>query len=84
MRKATEEWLKAARDDLNTIAEIVENAGLTNVVAFHAQQCVERCLKAVMEENEQEVPNTHDLVRLERKVEARLPASLETVYEVRD
>lgn len=36
MRKATEEWLISAQDDLGTIAEIVDNPQLTHVVAFHA------------------------------------------------
>lgn len=48
MRKATEEWLMSARDDLETIGELVDNPQVTQVVAFHAQQCVEKAFKAIL------------------------------------
>lgn len=64
MRRATEDWLASAQDDLETVLEIVDNVRLTNVVAFHAQQCVEKCFKAILEEHEQEVPNIHNLITL--------------------
>ena len=37
---------------------------LTGILAFHAQQCVEKCLKAVAEERAGTVPRVHDLRRL--------------------
>lgn len=64
MRKATEEWLVSARDDLETIDELINNRQLTHVVAFHAQQCVEKCFKAFLEEREHDVPNIHNLITL--------------------
>jgi hypothetical protein len=36
METAVEEWLTAARDDLETVSEILANPRLTHVVAFHA------------------------------------------------
>ena len=36
MRKATEEWLASARDDLETVEELIDNDQLTHIVAFHA------------------------------------------------
>jgi len=47
MRSATEEWLTAARDDLETVGEIINNPRLTHVVTFHVQQCIEKGFKAV-------------------------------------
>lgn len=73
MRTATEEWLTAARDDLETVAEIVDNSRLTHVVAFHTQQCIEKGLKAVLEEYEQDVPNIHNLITLHGRAEAHFP-----------
>lgn len=35
METAVEEWLTAARDDLETVSEILDNPRLTHVVAFH-------------------------------------------------
>lgn len=67
MRKATEEWLISARDDLETIAEIVDNPQLTHVVAFHAQQCLEKAFKAILEEREEEIPHLHNLVTLNER-----------------
>jgi len=37
---------------------------LTNVAAFHAQQCIEKCFKALIEKDGKPVPRVHDLVRL--------------------
>ena len=78
MRKATEEWLASARDDLETVEELIDNNQLTHVVAFHAQQCIEKCFKALLEEWEERVPNIHNLVTLLAKVEG---ASLDSVDE---
>ena len=62
MRAFTMEWLKASRDDLLTIEEIIDNPHLTHIVAFHAQQCVEKSMKAIIEENEIDIPKIHKLV----------------------
>ena len=77
MRKAAEEWLASAQDDLETIAEVVENPRLTNIVAFHAQQRIEKCFKALLEEREERVPNIHNLVTLLAKVEGSLDESID-------
>lgn len=37
---------------------------LTPIACFHAQQCVEKSFKAVLEKNGSDVPKTHDVVRL--------------------
>ena len=67
MQKATEEGLMSARDDLGTIGELVDNPRLTQVVAFHAQQCVEKAFKAILEEREEEIPHVHNLVTLNER-----------------
>ena len=69
MKKLTEEWLKAARDDLDVIERIINDAHLSHIVAFHAQQCVEKVFKAVLEEHKIEVPRIHSLVTLYGKIE---------------
>ncbi len=38
------------------------------MVAFHAQQCLEKCFKAVLEELVGMTPRIHDLVRLHKLV----------------
>jgi HEPN domain-containing protein len=57
MRKATAEWLKSAELDIDIDY-------LTPVAAFHSQQCVEKCLKAVLEEYSRKVPEDHSTLRL--------------------
>jgi HEPN domain-containing protein len=64
MKKISEEWLKAAADDLSVIAKIISEGHLTHMVAFHSQQAIEKSLKAVMEEYEIEQLKIHNLERL--------------------
>ncbi len=50
--------------DLGSIDQIIRQEDLTPVVAFHAQQCVEKCFKAVLEEHSQKVPKEHSTLKL--------------------
>ena len=47
MKLITEEWLSRAKDDLDVAKEILEMEHLTNMVAFHSQQAMEKTLKAL-------------------------------------
>jgi len=69
MKKMTDEWLKAARDDLDVVERIIKDAHLSHIVAFHAQQCVEKVFKSILEEHGIESPKIHNLVTLYGKVE---------------
>ena len=80
MKILTQEWLKAARDDVLTIEELIDSEHLTHIVAFHAEQAVEKCLKAILEEYDVEFPKTHDLGRLYRL----LPVSCHVHIEQQD
>ena len=64
MKRITETWLIRAGEDLETMRILQGRPDLTGVVAFHAQQCVEKCLKAVAEERIGNVSRVHDLRRL--------------------
>ena len=77
MKKLTEEWLKAAKDDLDVIARILPDILLTHIVAFHAQQCVEKVFKALLEEYEIETPKIHRLLTLYGKVESFIDIEIE-------
>jgi HEPN domain-containing protein len=52
MKPITEEWLNRAREDLDVALEIIAKEQLTNMVAFHSQQAMEKILKGVVEEFE--------------------------------
>lgn len=58
------EWLKSARDDLLLIERILSEGQLTHLVAFHAQQAIEKSLKSLLEFRNENVPKTHSLNRL--------------------
>jgi hypothetical protein len=51
MKKGTKAWLDFAHRDLESSRLLVDREYVSNVVLFHAQQCVEKCLKALLEEN---------------------------------
>jgi len=69
MKKAAKAWLKAAKDDLDVIDKIIDVAHLSHMVAFHAQQCIEKTFKAFMEENDIDTPKIHNLVTLFGRIE---------------
>jgi len=63
---AIQRWLIKADHDLRT-AKLVLAAEppMTDTVCFHAQQCVEKCLKAYLVLRDQHVERTHYLRPLE-------------------
>jgi len=77
MKPITADWLRSAKSDLETIDAIIDNPDLTAVIAFHAQQCVEKCLKALLEEFEIETVKTHNLLTLKAAVERKHPIVLD-------
>ena len=64
MKKAARAWLDFAHRDLEAAKLLVHNEYVSNVVLFHSQQCVEKCLKALLEENGIPVPHIHSIVKL--------------------
>jgi HEPN domain-containing protein len=72
MKAITWAWLSAVKDDLQAIDEIIHNENLTNIVAFHSQQAIEKSFKALLEEREGVVPKIHSLETLLPKVSRHL------------
>jgi HEPN domain-containing protein len=68
------EWLAKADNDLTNAAHTLKlgESCPTDTVCFHAQQCVEKYLKAVLVLEGIDFPKTHDLETLT----ARIPAGL--------
>ncbi len=64
MNENAKQWLEGALMDLRNIEKIMDDEYLTPIACFHSQQCVEKALKAVLEQFGYDVPKTHDLVRL--------------------
>ncbi len=63
MTQEHETWLGFAEDDLR-MAELALGEKLYNQVCFHAEQCVEKALKALYVSNDRAYPKTHKLADL--------------------
>ena len=73
MKKASEQWLESAELDLGSIGLIILREDLTPVAAFHSQQCVEKCFKAVLEEHSEKVPKEHSTLKLYGLIRELIP-----------
>ena len=83
MNENAERWLHFAREDLKA-AESVARDKLFNQVCFHAQQCVEKALKAFIAAGGVAPPKTHSIAELLRNLpDSTLPDDLcEVAVEV--
>ena len=63
MKRETEEWIKIAEEDFQS-AEYLFERSLFRMVCYHAQQVVEKILKAVLTEHEIEFSRTHNILDL--------------------
>ena len=85
-KKNAIEWLKAANDDLILLDDIIDNQHITNLIAFHSQQAVEKTLKAYLEAKGDKVPKIHkiqtliDRVELDFSQDDELIQLLDTLY----
>ena len=78
MKRASGQWLESAAMDLDSIDQIIQREDLTPVAAFHSQQCVEKCFKAVLEEHSRKVPKEHSTLKLYGLVKGLLPLEVDT------
>src|SRR5947207_12327952 len=60
------EWVAKAEDDFQAAATLLRARKHPNhdAACFHAQQCVEKLMKAALIRRKRAVPRTHDLVQL--------------------
>jgi len=66
MKQITSEWIGKAESDFATAQRELAATVHPNydAVCFHAQQCIEKYLKAFLQEGEIPFPRTHDLSQL--------------------
>jgi HEPN domain-containing protein len=64
VRRISRDWLLSPEMDLRSIERMLDEEFLAPVACFHAQQCVEKSLKAILEEKGVRPPKTHDVLRL--------------------
>ena len=82
-KELANEWLKASSDDLRVIEKIINDDILTHIVAFHSQQLIEKCFKAILELGDRKVPKTHKLQTLIDSIEIDLEFD-DTVLQLLD
>lgn len=68
MKKESKEWIKIAIEELQS-AEYLFEKSLYRMVCYHAQQAVEKILKAILTEHETEFSRTHNILDLRNAVE---------------
>lgn len=73
-------WLQFAREDL-TVGRLAHGEGLYNQACFHAQQCTEKAVKALIARAGEPLPRTHALADLWPQMSEETQAEL---AEVRD
>ena len=70
------QWIAKAEQDLAAAEVLLKSeTGLHAVVAFHAQQTVEKFLKAILVRHQIYFPKTHDIGRILDLVASREPAT---------
>jgi HEPN domain-containing protein len=77
--KLAKEWLKASLSDLMNIEAIFDNVFLTHIIAFHAQQAIEKSFKAMIENQNQKIPRVHSLRKLIELVDTKIEYDLELI-----
>jgi HEPN domain-containing protein len=81
MKPLTHEWVEKAEDDYRVARrERQAKPSVHSAVCFHAQQCVEKYLKALLQEYEIAFSRTHDLEAL-MKLGLPVAPALETYRE---
>ncbi|MCD6506418.1 HEPN domain-containing protein [Candidatus Poribacteria bacterium] len=69
MREITQAWLRDSQDDLESAIILLEH-GKFKGACYHSQQCVEKCLKALILESGKIPERTHDIIELLGRVKS--------------
>lgn len=84
MRPLTKEWIDKGEGDRQVCEDqLGREAPVYDAVCFHAQQCAEKYLKALLVEHDTHFPKTHDLEALTSLALSQCPRLTEQVDELR-
>lgn len=85
MKPLTREWIEKAEGDWSTARRELRVRASPNfdAVCFHAQQCAEKYLKALLQERAAPIPRTHNLEALARPLLSALPVLATLVPDLR-
>ena len=79
MKASTRQWLEFAQTDLRSCENNLNDEFVTNVVAFHSQQAVEKAFKALIEEKGIRMSRIHNLTRLYALTESFLISTIDEI-----
>jgi HEPN domain-containing protein len=82
MKQTTKDWLTVAEDDLLAAKTLASEDRLTHLVSFHCQQCLDKCFKAMIDEQDKPSIKSHDLLRLQLIANIQLSASETTLLSI--
>lgn len=83
MKELTGEWINKAEGDFLVAEREMKSANpVYDAVCFHSQQCVEKYLKAILQENDIDFAKTHDLDLLLGECVKHLPQLGESAQEL--
>ena len=69
------EWMEKAENDYAAVQQLLQASNpLHDIICFHAQQSIEKYLKAWLQEADMPVPRTHNLEELLNLIVPALPA----------
>ncbi len=84
-RELVARWLAKAEDDWRLCHRLVaDSESYAEATAFHAQQAVEKYLKAFLTWHQVEFPQTHDIKRLLKLASAQDPSLTEGLSDAAD
>jgi len=76
-KELAKEWLKASYSDLLVIEGIIDNEFLTHMIAFHAQQSIEKSFKSLLQADDIKIPRIHKLQNLVSRVNVKIEIDIE-------
>jgi HEPN domain-containing protein len=79
MKASTKQWFEFAQTDLRCCENNLNDEFVTNIVAFHAQQAVEKTFKALIEEKGIRMSRIHNLIRLYELTETFLISDISLI-----
>jgi len=79
MKSSVLAWIQASEEDLTAVEALLKSKLATGAASFHAQQCVEKSFKAVLEQYAQKVPKIHDLDKLLYEVNKHITIEVDSV-----
>jgi HEPN domain-containing protein len=74
VKEKTKSWMDFAKQDIAAAEKLNVDELFSNIVLFHCQQCIEKSLKALFEENDLHVPRIHATIKLHAEIRKAAPA----------